>query len=428
MQIPEKVWIQYIQKMSEISEKAAQEMQAWIDKHGFKDDQKMLEYAFALSTHYGEAVAALSCQMYDAMAEAQGAIVKAAEAATTPDFREVAIAVHGTMKQSEKKVPSTIGRLVKQAGADTTRKNAQRDGAQFAWVPHGDTCAFCIALASRGWQYEDPRNRRPRAEHIHANCDCQYAVRFDGESTVEGYDPKAYKDMYYSASPGNSKDKINALRRRLEEQKRQLSFDKSNSETRRRVTEFTAFKAKESRYGIYVSENANRKTQNLSNIEKVLDTALDKLGIKEKEQIPRIFVLAQEEMGTDTFAAYNAVKNELYLSDTNGNKKKNILIQRLMGFADAESPDSTVRHELIHWRDAEKYRKTGAIESVEEYKQYLQHLRKDCKIKLDKAGITAENVALISNYAAESYARGKYDEVYTEYRVLKSGGRNVHRK
>ena len=27
------------------------------------------------------------------------------------------------------------------------------------------------------------------AEHIHANCDCEYAIRFDGRSTVAGYDP-----------------------------------------------------------------------------------------------------------------------------------------------------------------------------------------------------------------------------------------------
>lgn len=205
--------------MSAISEKAAKEMQVWISKHGFADDQAMLEYAFSLATHYGEAIAALSCQMYEATASAQGVIIRAAEAAATPDFKEVAIAVHGTMKQSEIKVPSTIGRLVKQVGADTTRKNAARDGAQFAWVPHGDTCAFCIALASRGWQYEDPKNRRPRAEHIHANCDCQYAVRFDGSSTVEGYDPKVYEDMYYNAGPGSPKDKINALRRQMSQKK-----------------------------------------------------------------------------------------------------------------------------------------------------------------------------------------------------------------
>lgn len=203
-------------------------MQAWIQKHGFSDDKALLDYAYALASHYGEAISALSCQMYEATAAAQGVIIRAAEAAPIPEYGEVAKAIHGTMKQSEKKVPATMQRLVKQVGADTTIRNAQRDGAQFAWVPHGDTCAFCITLASRGWQYEDPKNRRPRAEHIHANCDCQYAVRFDNKSTVEGYDPKVYEDMYYNAGPGSPKDKINALRRQLSQKKQMLNPDITN--------------------------------------------------------------------------------------------------------------------------------------------------------------------------------------------------------
>ena len=36
-------------------------------------------------------------------------------------------------------------------------KNALRDGAEFAWVPNGDTCAFCMTLASRGWQRASKR-------------------------------------------------------------------------------------------------------------------------------------------------------------------------------------------------------------------------------------------------------------------------------
>ena len=48
---------------------------------------------------------------------------------------------------------------VKKAGIDTTLQNAYRDrpkkygkkrntGAQVAWVPSGDTCPFCLMLAS----------------------------------------------------------------------------------------------------------------------------------------------------------------------------------------------------------------------------------------------------------------------------------------
>ena len=46
---------------------------------------------------------------------------------------------------------SGVSRLVKRAGADTTPHNAVRDGAEWAWVPHGDACPFCRMLAYNGW-------------------------------------------------------------------------------------------------------------------------------------------------------------------------------------------------------------------------------------------------------------------------------------
>ncbi len=216
MQISTKDWLAYIGKMAQISQTAADKMQEWISKNGFADDKAMLDYAYALSTHYGEAIGALSCQMYEATATAQKAMIRAAEPAATPDYGEVANAVRGAKKQSEKIVSSVVGRLVKQVGADTTLKNAGRDGAQFAWIPMGDTCAFCLTLASNGWQYMSEKTLRDgHAEHIHPNCDCQYAVRFDRKSTIEGYDPEKYKRIYDFAEGHSSNEKINSIRRML---------------------------------------------------------------------------------------------------------------------------------------------------------------------------------------------------------------------
>lgn len=209
MQITEKAWTEYITKMSQISQKAASLMQTWVQKNGFENSKALLDYAYALSQHYGQAIGALACQMYEATAAAQGVIVSPAEIADLPEYGEVAKAINGAKKQSELKVPSTLARLVKQVGADTTLKNAQRDGAQFAWVPHGDTCAFCLTLASRGWQYMSKKAlKNGHAEHIHAHCDCEYAVRFDRKSTVAGYDPEKYLEEY-NAAGGD----INAMRR-----------------------------------------------------------------------------------------------------------------------------------------------------------------------------------------------------------------------
>ncbi len=196
-------------------------MQEWVSKNGLDDGKALLDYAYALATHYGEAIGALACQMYEETAAAQNVTVAAAEAASTPEYGEVAKAVNGAKKQSTKLISSAVGRLVKQVGADTTLKNAQRDGAQFAWIPHGDTCAFCLTLASRGWQYMSKNTlKNGHAEHIHANCDCEYSVRFDGSSTVEGYDPDKYLEMYNNAEGSTPNEKINSMRRTITAYKR----------------------------------------------------------------------------------------------------------------------------------------------------------------------------------------------------------------
>ena len=127
-------------------------MQAWIDKNGTEDTEALIEYAYGISTAYGEAASALACEMYDAIAQAQGARVPPAVPAATATYEETATAVQGTLNNRHSTVPATAGRLAKQAGADTMLHNAARDGAEFAWIPSGDTCVFCLTLASRGWQ------------------------------------------------------------------------------------------------------------------------------------------------------------------------------------------------------------------------------------------------------------------------------------
>lgn len=223
MKISEKEWKKYINKMAKINSTASNLMEEWIQKHGFENDKALLDYAYSLTSHYGEAIGELACQMYEAIAEAQGVIIPPAELAGLPEYREVAKAVHGTMNTSLKLVPSTIGRLVKQVGADTTLKNAIRDRAEFAWIPNGDTCAFCITLASRGWQRISKNAlKNGHAAHIHAHCNCEYAVRFDSSSTVEGYEPEKYLEMYNNADPnGKHQSKINALRRKMYAEKKQ---------------------------------------------------------------------------------------------------------------------------------------------------------------------------------------------------------------
>lgn len=208
MTISAKTWNDYVTRLSQLNRKAGQLMQQYMDTHGTEDADALTRYAYALVTKYGEGSAELAAQMYDAIAAAEEVFVPTAELAATASYGEVARMVNGT-RTSPPQLQSGVSRLVKRAGADTTLKNARRDGAQWAWVPHGDTCPFCITLASRGWQTASAKTLKgDHAEHIHSNCDCEFAVRFHSGTNVEGYDPEKYLKQYRDAGSD-----VNAMRR-----------------------------------------------------------------------------------------------------------------------------------------------------------------------------------------------------------------------
>ncbi|MBS6865094.1 MAG: hypothetical protein KH196_05290 [Oscillospiraceae bacterium] len=223
MRIPEKAWADYVERLSRLNERAGQLMAQYIERHGTGDAAALADYAHALVVKYGEGNAELACQMYDAMAKAAGAAVPPAAPAEPAGYGEVARMVEA-MRRSPPLLRGGVSRLVKRAGADTTLKNVQRDGAEFAWVPHGDTCPFCLMLASRGWRRAGKKTLQGgHARHIHANCDCEYAVRFDSNTNVAGYDPEKYLAQYNAANGdinamrraqyAQNKDKINAQKR-----------------------------------------------------------------------------------------------------------------------------------------------------------------------------------------------------------------------
>lgn len=224
MQITANAWNEYITRLSRLNQKAGQLMREYIGSHGTESTDDLIAYAYGLVTKYGEGSAELACQMYDALAEAANAGVPAAEPAEPADYGEVARMVNATKSQNPANLPNGVSRLVKRTGADTTLKNAVRDGAEWAWVPHGDTCPFCITLASNGWQKASSKVLKGgHAEHIHANCDCEFAIRFDHKTTVAGYDPEKYLKQYRDAGGDiNKMRRVNyaANKERINAQKR----------------------------------------------------------------------------------------------------------------------------------------------------------------------------------------------------------------
>ena len=210
-------WNRYKNNLSKLSNKAVEELVSWVNANGgyaAMDADIFYDYAYALVTRYGEGSASLAALMYDEVAELSGKTLPSAVVAETATYEEVTGAINNIKKTSKNVdyVCSVAGTMVKQAAADTTLKNASRDGAEFAWIPSGDTCVYCLAIAANGWKKASSKTTS-HASHIHNNCDCQFAVRFDSSTTVAGYDSSKYTEIYDSAEGTTSKDKINYLRR-----------------------------------------------------------------------------------------------------------------------------------------------------------------------------------------------------------------------
>ena len=241
MTISSKDWTAFVTRLSKVSEQAVRDLRTWVNARGGYlniDRQALIDYAYALATKYGEASGALAAAWYDALAEASGKYLPPAEAAATASYGEVARTVNGVLKQSsnEETLAGAMERLVKMPGVDTTLNNAIRDGAEVAWIPSGDTCAFCIALASRGWESASPALvRRGHAQHVHANCDCTYGVRYNQDTNVAGYDPERYREIYDDAEGWSSRAKINSMRREFYARNREEIRAQQNSAYAKRI-------------------------------------------------------------------------------------------------------------------------------------------------------------------------------------------------
>ena len=237
--ITQNEWNRYVRLLRQLNEKAAFDIVTFMRNQLLHDPtsnaiesltdaqrKELLDYAYAIVQKYGEGAAALSAEMYDAVAILEGRYIAPAEMAELANYGDVAKAVNGTLLQSNnlEEIANAAARWVKMAGADTTLHNAVRDGAQVAWVPRGETCAFCITLASRGLQYASKSTiKNGHAEHIHSNCDCQYAVRYNERTQIAGYDPEEYRSMYYHADGRTPRERINSMRR--------TAYADGNSET-----------------------------------------------------------------------------------------------------------------------------------------------------------------------------------------------------
>lgn len=107
---------------------------------------------------------------------------------------------HFMGESPEDRLRRSIGTIardqVRRRGNQTTLHNAKRDKLRYARVPMGgETCAFCMMLASRGFVYHSAATAG-EGNHYHHDCRCKVVPGFDGIK-VEGYEVDKYKELYY---------------------------------------------------------------------------------------------------------------------------------------------------------------------------------------------------------------------------------------
>lgn len=73
-------------------------------------------------------------------------------------------------------------------------------GGRWARVPVGDTCAWCLMLASQGaWYVSEESALGKEAGHYHSDCNCVAVYHADPDSIAGYRQLQDYKQMYYAA-------------------------------------------------------------------------------------------------------------------------------------------------------------------------------------------------------------------------------------
>jgi len=161
---------------------------------------------------------------------------------------------------------------------------------------------------------------------------------------------------------------------------------------------------------IYVSNRVRVKRRQLGYINTRIDKAAYKVAKNHNYELPRIIICDVTEMEHNKPAVYTARDNTLRLNYILTTKDGVLSLPKDVACAD--NHNNVFVHEMLHWYDAQRYKEThGSIDG------YMDYIRRQSKKHIDKLTENGYNVKGISQYAAASYAKGDYDEVWTEYRV-----------
>lgn len=129
--------------------------------------------------------------------EATEASIRAFASHMTADGIAAAGGQAGAQAMFDAAVAERMSYEIRRAAGNSMLENGLADPSRprFARVPQGgDTCDFCIMLASRGFVYLT-RETAGEFDHYHDHCRCKVVPSWKA-AEVEGYDPDALYEQY----------------------------------------------------------------------------------------------------------------------------------------------------------------------------------------------------------------------------------------
>lgn len=222
--------------------------------------EEVIDAAATVAAKYSYLGCELGAQWYDLCSELAGVD---AEPAELPEMDDEAIKGR-TRNAFEKSQQPTVQAIfndfmqnvINDSIRTTGSANLWRDyergiaGGRWCRVPVGDTCAWCMMLASQGaWYLSEESALGASPDHYHEGCDCKAVYHADAES-IQGYSDLAkYKKMYYNADndrranasgrekyPEELSDRVKAAKARHEllEDKKQLEAEERGEDYKKK--------------------------------------------------------------------------------------------------------------------------------------------------------------------------------------------------
>ncbi|MDO4281341.1 MAG: hypothetical protein Q4C56_06890 [Peptococcaceae bacterium] len=243
-----------------------------------------------------------------------------------------------------------------------------------------------------------------------------YLQEIDCLCEIEKFNP--YHDHLGRFAPAPGSGGANPRQTDLSQAQHYRAIEFGEATTRERGTAvLQGRKVESSDFDVWVSDKVtfSRRSQHILN--KELTTAFEALPKIDGAVKPEVLVMDPMEIMRPMAAAYNPVQNTLYVNAAIFEKSTRAQLDG--DYVGGTRLETTFYHEALHWHDAWKFKAAGGTITKANYADYLETQNRKAKKRLDSAGVTEDNVNKISDYAQESYKKKNFDEVYTEYRVLK---------